>query len=86
MGASTSIKKQVGGVGAWLPRQIREELTQKALLYRMTERQRYVLLRCLRDGCSMAEVARELGVNPSTISRTVSRALRHVREQLGEAE
>ena len=40
----------------------------------LTERQRQVLALCYDQGLSVTEAARQLGVAPSTVSRTLQRA------------
>lgn len=48
---------------------------KEAIETELTPRQREVLLIVLSKGCSQVEIAKELGVNRSTISRTLSRAV-----------
>lgn len=49
------------------------------LLNDMTPRQKQVFLLHYRDGLTVTQVARELGVNKSTASRTLARVERKIR-------
>lgn len=55
---------------------------KEAIETELTPRQREVLLIVLSKGCSQVEIAKELGVNRSTISRTLSRAVVKLRKVL----
>lgn len=48
----------------------------------LTPRQRQIVLLYFFEGKNMPQIARELGVNKSTVSRTMQRALHNLRERL----
>lgn len=60
---------------------LRKKLSE-AIQEELTPRQQQILQMCLLDGCSAREVARQLGVNPSTVIRTRDRALQRLHKVL----
>ncbi len=50
----------------------------KVIQQDLTARQRQVILLYYYEGLTMSEIARQLGIDPSTVSRTVSRGRRNI--------
>lgn len=58
-----------------------KQIARRIVEEELTERQRELLLHYCQ-GRSMSGIALELGINKSTVSRTVARALRRLRERM----
>lgn len=70
---------EVGGYR--LPPEVQRKRMERVIATKLTERQREYLGYCLA-GESMQDVAKRLGVSPSTVCRTVHRAVRRARDYL----
>lgn len=57
-------------------------LALRIIREQLSDRQREYLLRCFVAKQTLSEIARDMGVNKSTVSRTVTRALRNVRDRM----
>lgn len=88
---STRASEHPGDMAAWLRahaetndsqlRRVRRNL-KRAIQEDLTERQRTMLLMRYSQGFSMARIAKELGVNRSTVSRTLARANKRLERAL----
>ena len=76
-----------GDLTVWLRENAEDNSPQRERLLRnlrrareleLTPRQRQFLALHFEQGKSMAQIARELGLNPSTVSRTLTRAKRRL--------
>ena len=72
---NTASKKPLSLEGGFRPGEVPGEWERRlARREELTARQRQVLALCYDRGLSVTEAARELGVCPSTVSRTLQRA------------
>ncbi|MBQ7132424.1 MAG: sigma-70 family RNA polymerase sigma factor [Oscillospiraceae bacterium] len=66
---------------------LHKQLMKTAVLYTinngLTQRQRQMLMMYYFDDCDQTEIARKLGVNKSTVSRTLKAARTKIRTRLG---
>lgn len=53
-------------------------LLRRAIMRELTEKQRYCLIENTYKGRSMREIAEELGVNPSTVTRHIQNAKKRI--------
>ena len=60
----------------------RAQVMEQVVEERLTPRQREMIRMRYRGQMRQSEIARELGVNKSTVSRTLGRAHRRIRESL----
>ena len=60
--------------GPRLPREVQQERIREVIRRELTPRQREVLLAHYRQGLRVTQIARQLGVSKSTVSRTLRRA------------
>lgn len=58
--------------------QLMKRALSKVIQQDLTPRQRQVILLYYYEGLTMTEIARQLGIDPSTVSRTVSRGRRNI--------
>lgn len=88
---STRSSEWIGDMTVWLRKNGEDNSDQLARLRRqlrlareqeLTPRQRQFLARYFDDGLSMREIAEEMGVDPSTVSRTLRRAKERLRRAL----
>lgn len=88
---STRSSEWIGDMTVWLRKNGEDNSDQLARLHRqlriarereLTPRQRQFLARYFDDGLSMKEIAEEMGVDPSTVSRTLRRARERLRRAL----
>lgn len=70
------------GSGAWLSRQEQLRRLRLVMARELTPRQREMLMRYYWQQQTMAQIARELGVNRSTVSRTIRRGEERLRRCL----
>ena len=88
---STRGSEHPGDMAAWLRahaetndsqlRRVHRNL-KRAIREDLTERQRAMLLMRYSQGFSMTQIAKELGVNRSTVSRTLARANKRLERAL----
>ena len=71
-----------GYLGPRLPREVQIRRVRQVIQRELTPRQREVLLLHYRQGLCVTQIARQLGVNKSTVSRTLRRAEENLRRFL----
>ena len=71
-----------GYLGPRLPREIQLKRVQRVIREELTPLQRYSLLAYYFENQTMAQIARDRGVNKSTICRTLHRAEENLRRYL----
>ena len=71
-----------GYLGPRLPREVQLKRVQNVIQSELTELQRYTLVAVYFQQRSLTDVARERGVNKSTVCRTLKRAEQKLRKFL----
>ena len=71
-----------GYLGPRLPREVQKKRLEQVIREELTQREREVLLACYYGGKTQAALSRELGVNKSTVCRTLKRAQTKLRRFL----
>jgi RNA polymerase sigma factor (sigma-70 family) len=71
-----------GYLGPRLPREVQLKRVQRVIREELTPLQRYTLLAYYFENQTMAQIARDRGVNKSTICRTLHRAEENLRRYL----